>query len=128
MPPDAGGRDDVPRKGWLGRQTLAPVLAGVLLDAIDFATMGPIGLSGGFLVAGGAGYWIAVELGLQRRSRIGLALMAAAYAATPFTELLPLGTLVGLLTRFTRIGQRPSVGRGGATAANGEPDDLHTSE
>jgi len=81
---------------------LAPILVGVLLDAVDFMTMGPIGLSGGFVLGGLAGWWAARELGLRGRPVWLAAFAGAVYAATPATELLPLGTLVGLAVQLGR--------------------------
>jgi hypothetical protein len=78
------------------RGRLAPVIAGFLLDAVDFMTMGPIGLAGGFVLGGVAAWWAAREMGLRGRGVWVAALAGAVYAATPATELIPLGTLIGL--------------------------------
>ena len=72
-----------------------PLLGGMLLDLVDLATFGPAGLYGGFLLGGAAGWWLGHRFGLAGRHRAGLALAAAAYSASPATETLPLGTLVG---------------------------------
>jgi hypothetical protein len=76
------------------------VLAGMLLDGVDFLTMGPMGLAGGFLLGAAAGWWAAREFGFEGRHRWWMALAGAVYAATPLTEFLPLGTLAGALVRL----------------------------
>ena len=75
---------------------MAPVLAGMLVDAVDFMTMGPIGLYGGFLIGGAVTAWAARQVGLSGRSVWIAGVAGAVYAATPATEFIPLGTLIGL--------------------------------
>lgn len=93
------------------RSRWAAVLAGMLLDGVDFMTMGPIGLSGGFLFGAVAGWWAAREFGFEARGRWWMALAGAVYAATPATEFLPLGTLAGAL-RFTTAPSFPPTRAG----------------
>ena len=75
---------------------LSPVLAGVLLDLLDFATFGPIGLWVGAVVGGLAGYLLARAMGFARRwpAAVGV---AAAYCMLPFTAFVPLATAAGLV-------------------------------
>lgn len=86
-----------PKRGWL-----PPVVAGMILDGVDFATMGPFGLSGGFLLGGLAAAWAARETGFRGRTVWWAALGGAIYAATPATEFLPLGTLIGWIVQVRR--------------------------
>jgi len=83
---------------------IGPVVAGMLLDLVDFATFGPVGLYGGFVVGAGLGWWLAGLYGLTRRGRLLAAVAAAVYSATPATEWLPLGTLAGALLKWRRSG------------------------
>lgn len=85
-----------------GRGRLAPVVAGLILDAVDFATMGPIGLYGGFVLGGAAAAWAARQVGLEGRNVWLAACAGAVYAATPATELMPLGTLIGAAVQLLR--------------------------
>jgi len=77
-----------------------PVGAGLIIDAVDFVTFGPVGLALGFPIGAAAGYWLA-------RSLI-CAVIAGVYCTIPGTELLPLGTLVGALVRLEDVPQAPS--------------------
>ena len=71
---------------------LGPLSAGILLDVLDLATFGPIGLFAGALVGGYAG-WILGELeGFERNTRIAVAVCAAIYMTLPLTE--PIAILV----------------------------------
>ena len=96
--PDDPERPDTGRRVDRGR--VAAVLAGVLLDLVDLATMGPIGLYGGFVFGAAAGWWAGRELGFTIRARWLCALGGAVYAATPATEFVPLGTLAGALIKL----------------------------
>ncbi len=99
-PPAEVTREDEPPRRRAAR--VPPIVAGMLLDAVDFATMGPLGLYGGFVLGALAAYWAAREVGLEGRSRWVAALAGAVYAATPATELLPLGTLIGVAVQIWR--------------------------
>ena len=68
---------------------LSPILAGVLLDLLDFATYGPIGLWAGVVVGGLAGYLLARAMGFERRWPAAV-LVAGAYCMLPFTAFVPL--------------------------------------
>jgi hypothetical protein len=80
--------------------SLGPVVGGLLLDLVDLATFGPVGLYGGFVLGGALGWWMAASYGLSRRARVLAALGAAAYSATPATEFIPLGTIAGVLLKW----------------------------
>ena len=82
------------------RRVLGPIVGGMILDLVDLATFGPAGLYGGFVLAALVGWWLGGQAGWSRRGRALFALGAAIYAATPATEALPLGTLVGVLMRI----------------------------
>jgi len=82
------------------KQILGPVLAGLLLDLLDLATYGPIGLWAGLLVGGLGGYLLAVSMGVPSQRRLFYAGLAGLYCMLPFTAFLPLGTLLGTLVRL----------------------------
>ena len=98
--PANDGADERPARA---RGLVGPLLGGVLLDLVDLATFGPVGLYGGFVVGAALGWWLAGEFGLSRRSRLVAAALAAVYSATPATEWLPLGTLTGALLQWRRM-------------------------
>lgn len=72
----------------------------MIIDFVDLATFGPVGLALGLPIGGLAGYWMGRTLGLSTRASWGCAAAAAVYCTIPFTELLPLGTMVGAYVRF----------------------------
>jgi len=84
------------------RRRIPPVVLGMILDAVDFVTLGPLGLYGGFVLGGLAAFWAGRQAGLERRGAWLAALAGAVYAATPATELIPLGTLIGLGVQLAR--------------------------
>jgi len=84
-----------------------PVIAGLIIDFIDLATFGPVGLFLGPPVGGLAGYWLGRALGLSQRHALYCGLAAGLYCTVPFTEVLPIATIVGACVRFWESGRRP---------------------
>jgi hypothetical protein len=82
------------------RKTLAPWVAGLILDGLDLATAGPVGIYGGFIVAFFVGWWLASQFGYKRGGRLLIAILSAVYIATPFTEIVPVATVLALLARL----------------------------
>lgn len=81
-------------------RAFGPILAGLIIDLVDFATFGPLGLVLGFPVGGLAGYWMGRALGFDRRAALWCALAAGVYCTLPGTEILPLATILGACARF----------------------------
>ncbi|MEZ6121630.1 MAG: hypothetical protein R3C49_00485 [Planctomycetaceae bacterium] len=81
-------------------RAIGPVAAGMIIDALDVLTLGPVGLLLGIPVGVIAGYWLGRSLGLEKNASLVCAAAAAVYCTVPLTEILPLGTLVGALGRF----------------------------
>ena len=81
-------------------RALGPLAAGIIIDVVDFATFGPIGLVLGPILGGLAGWWVSSIYHFRTRGRLIVAILAAIYCTIPFTELLPLATLVAAAARF----------------------------
>lgn len=106
---DVQAESSAPRASTLpGRvnRAFGPVAAGMVIDFVDFATFGPLGLVLGLPVGGLAGYWMGTALGLSRRASVGCAVAAAIYCTLPGTELIPLATIVGACVRFRESGKQ----------------------
>ena len=86
-------------------RAFGPVVAGLILDLVDFATFGPLGFFLGIPVGLAAGYWLGTCLGLERKHSVWIAMAAAIYCTMPGTEFIPLGTLVGAFARFWESGR-----------------------
>ena len=67
---------------------------------VDLATFGPLGIYGGFVLGGLAGWWISSLYGLSRVARFGFALLAMGYTAVPLTGPLPVATMISDFARF----------------------------
>lgn len=95
------------KSGWRSlmrfNHALGPIAAGVIIDAVDFVTFGPIGLVLGFPIGATAGYWLGRSMHLEKQTSFICAVIAGIYCTIPGTELLPLGTLVGALVRFDDV-------------------------
>jgi hypothetical protein len=87
---------------------MGPVVAGMIIDAVDFVTFGPIGLAIGIPVGAIAGYWLGQSMALEKHACLFCAVAAGIYCTIPFTELLPIGTMVGALVRYKNAGDPQS--------------------
>jgi hypothetical protein len=81
---------------------LGPLAGCLVLDFVDLATFGPVGLVLGVPLGAGVGYWLGSLYGFQATGRVVLAILSGIYCATPFTELLPVATIIGAVARFDR--------------------------
>lgn len=73
------------------------LVAGLLIDAVDFLTIGPTGIRFGFLLGFAASLLALTILRVPLRNRLIWSLLAGFYCALPLTERLPLASLFGLL-------------------------------
>lgn len=85
-------------------EALGPVVGGLILDAVDVATFGPLGLTGGFLIGGIFGWWLSGVYRMAEPRRPWVALAAGVYCALPLTEALPLATIAAVIARFAGPG------------------------
>ena len=79
---------------------LGPLAAGIILDVLDLATFGPVGIVFGALVGGYAGWILGECEGFDQSIRIAFAICAAAYMTIPFTEPFPAATILNFTARF----------------------------
>jgi len=77
-------------------RAFGPIMLGALIDCIDLATFGIPGLIAGAAAA----YYICSIYGLPVRQRLLWSVIAGYYCAVPFTNLLPLATLIGAYVRY----------------------------
>lgn len=97
---------DEPQTGGRKPGRLDPVLGGMILDAVDFLTPmalpAPISLGIGAV----AGYMIGSAMRLSFEKRLLMAAVGAAYCSLKGTRIMPLGTLVGVLSRLGVLGTK----------------------
>lgn len=107
---DTSRRRETPSR----KSLLGPILAGLMLDLLDFATYGPIGIWFGLVTGGLGGYFLASSMGVRRERRIWYALVAGLYCMLPFTAFLPVATVLGALIQLRENdppGAEPEAGR-----------------
>lgn len=91
---------------------LGPVLGGLILDAVDLATFGPIGLKFGLPAGALAGWLLSGAYQLQPRTRWLVAGLSGLYCMLPLTSFIPAATLVAVASRFLgRSAEVPDQGR-----------------
>ena len=83
-----------------------PLTFGVLLDIADLLTFHHFGLYAGFIVGFAMAWWITGMEGLSTRARLLGSILAGIYCMTPFTETLPLATIVMLISAVARFCKR----------------------
>ena len=93
-------RDETTSRKKSPKKVLGPVLAGLMLDLLDFATYGPVGLSAGLVVGGIGGYFLAWSLGVDSSRRLFYAGLAGIYCMMPFTAFLPVATVLGTIIQL----------------------------
>lgn len=76
-----------------------PVLAAILLDVADVLSFGPQGILVGLVAGSALGWRIAAASGFSAKGRLICAGLAALYCFVPFTEALPLATIVTTASR-----------------------------
>lgn len=80
-------------------RALGPIAGGLILDAVDLATFGPFGVCG-FFVGCLVGWWISSIYRFSTRARAVWALLAGVYCLVPFTEVIPVATIISAVARF----------------------------
>ena len=81
-------------------RAFGPVVAGLIIDFVDLATFGPMGMYLGLPIGAFAGYWMGRALGFERKPSLLCALAAGIYCMIPGTEMIPIATVVGALARY----------------------------
>ena len=84
-------------------ERLVPFAAAALLDAVDLATFGPLGLWVGFVLGALTGWFLADSLGFKRQNRWMGGALGGLYCMLPGTSVLPVATIV---TALRRLGDR----------------------
>ena len=96
---------DEPQTGGPKSGRLNPVLGGMILDAVDFLTPmtlpPPVSLTLGAV----AGYLVGSAMRLPFEKRLLMAAVGAAYCSLKGTRIMPLGTLLGMLSRLGVLGK-----------------------
>ena len=88
-------------------RAFGPIVAGMIIDLVDLATFGPIGLVLGLPIGAFAGYWMGRAIGLAWKPSLLCALAAGIYCTIPGTEMIPLATLVGAFARYRETSPPP---------------------
>jgi len=104
------------------RHGLLPIAGGLAIDLVDLATIGPIGLFAGALVGGFVTWSVAKRHGLSTNLTRLMTVIGAVYCTVPFTELLPLATLLAVVSRLL---PEPNAAGTPSPALASEPLSVH---
>ena len=81
-------------------KALGPITGGLLLDFVDFATYGSMGIMFGALLGGLVGWWVTSIYNVRGTARVFLITVAAMYCTIPLTEPFPIATIFCAICRF----------------------------
>ena len=81
------------------QRSFGPLIGAIILDLVDLASFGPLGI-GGFFIGGLVGWWMLSTHEISTSTRMWLSLLAGVYCLVPFTELIPVATLIAALARY----------------------------
>ncbi len=81
-------------------RAFGPLAGALLIDFVDLITFGPLGLFGGFVIGGIAGWWVSSAYDLSFQKRLLVSILAMIYTAMPFTAPFPLVTILSAAARF----------------------------
>ena len=90
------------------RRLFGPMLAGLVIDALDLITFGAIGVYTGMILGGAVGYWLAPTLGFPPRGRWLCAIMTGVYCTLPLTGFIPAAAIAAGVSR-TIIRDQPAA-------------------
>lgn len=88
-------------------RAVGPILAGFLLDVVDFMTAGPMGIAFGFVAGFGVSFLLTSFFDMSPKKRFWVALLGGAYCTLPFTETMPCGAIVAGLSRYVADASEP---------------------
>lgn len=83
-------------------RAFGPLVAGILLDLVDLITAGPAG----FLIGFPVGVWLGWIFRLRGWQMLICGVVAGTYCIVPYTNLIPVGTLIGALVQYREMGRR----------------------
>ncbi|MEP1094232.1 MAG: hypothetical protein ABJG78_03945 [Cyclobacteriaceae bacterium] len=86
-------------------QSFGPLIGAIILDLVDLATFGPLGI-GGFVLGVLIGWWILSVYDISVRTRTILAVLAGVYCLAPFTEFIPVATLISAIARYKQSSKK----------------------
>jgi len=86
------------------QRAFGPLIGAIILDLVDLASFGPLGI-GGFLIGIGVGWWMLSMYTISTATRMWLSLLAGVYCLIPFTELIPVATIITAIARFKQKGK-----------------------
>lgn len=78
---------------------IGPVISGLIIDVLDFSTRGGALAVLGLLLGVLAGWYLARNLGLDRKRSLYVGLACGVYCMIPVTSPIPLATLIGVWVR-----------------------------
>lgn len=99
LPPVKTGSDPKAHSSRAER-AFGPVAVGLIMDLVDFSTFGPMGLYFGLLAGGSLTWYLCGLYDMPRRRRWPWVLAAGLYCTIPFTEFVPVATLIGACVRY----------------------------
>ncbi len=81
---------------------LMPLFIGMLVDMVDLATLGPIGMAWGWLIGGVGSFVVCSIYNVKLKIKVITSILIGLYCSMPGTSFLPLATVLSVLWKWTR--------------------------
>ena len=81
-------------------RTFGPLAGALLIDSVDLVTAGPLKPFLGVTLGVPVTWWVTSIYGLSLPNRLLLSLLGGCYCLMPFTELIPVATIIAAVGRF----------------------------
>ncbi|MFC1497706.1 hypothetical protein ACFLS1_04415 [Verrucomicrobiota bacterium] len=107
-PEDKQEKKEEPAPGTFCRyeRAFGPIVGGLIIDLMDLATFGLVGIMCGLLVGAAAGFWVASISAISAVAGV----QKIVYCTIPFTEIFPVATLIGAYARFNSSERKTKSG------------------
>ncbi len=102
LPVAAGAEDAAPNRAQRVERAFGPLVAGIILDLVDLITVGPAG----FLIGFPVGVWLGWIFRLRWWQMILAGLISGLYCVIPYTNFIPVGTVIGAFVQYREMGRR----------------------
>ncbi|MCB1045319.1 MAG: hypothetical protein KDC35_20425 [Acidobacteria bacterium] len=84
---------------------MTPILVGMVVDMLDLATLGPLGVMWGWLIGGVGTYVVATLNKVPPKPKLFWSVVVGLYCSIPGTSFLPVATV--MMTLWKWLGHKP---------------------
>ena len=121
LPPEADPPAAPKRRHGRAEKAFGPVAVGLIMDLVDFSTFGPMGLYFGLFAGGALAWYLCGLYDMPWHRRWPWMLGAGLYCTIPFTEFVPVATIIGACVRYWDLKREEAAARENRQPEGNEP-------